>query len=495
MENKANYALVGVFATLVIGALLAFVYWFSNEQGAVQRTTYNVVFDGAVTGLAAGTDVLFNGLRVGTVSHVGIDPEDPGRVIARIDIAADAPVMTDTRALLEIQGLTGQAHVQLLGGSPQAGRLQAQAGEAVPTLVGEPSDLQAIMEGARDIVASADSTFQRLDRFLGENEGRLSATLANVESLSEALASFAGEAGEDSDVASIMTGIRDTVDSANATVTRLESFVTENEPRLATTLANVEEFSGALAENADGVERFLASISATSDQIGPLAAEMRSLTAETRNLLAAIPSEQVTQAIRDTVTFTDALARNSENIDTFFADASSMAKNLSGVSEGLSSTLAMIDEASEAIDPQVLARAMDNVDRFSVALGDNAGKVDEIINNTQELTQSLSAAANRIDAIVVRVDAMVDTEGGDTLFTEIADAARAVRVLAEQLDARTAEITTGLTGFTTRGLGEYTTLASEARNTLERLNRVLANVERNPQVFIFGGQTVRDFQR
>lgn len=495
MENKANYALVGVFATVVVGALLAFVYWFSNEQASVQRTTYNVVFDGAVTGLAAGTDVLFNGLRVGTVSHVGIDPQDPGRVIARIDIAADAPVMADTRALLEIQGLTGQAHIQLLGGSPQAGRLQAQAGEAVPTLTGEPSDLQAIMEGARDIVASADSTFRRLDQFLGENEGRLSATLENVESLSEALATFAGEAGEDSDVASIMTGIRDTVDSANATVARLESFVTENEPRLTTTLANVEEFSGALAENADGVERFLASISQTSDQIGPLAAEMRSLTAETRNLLAAIPSEQVTQAIRDTVTFTDALARNSENIDTFFADASNMASNLSGVSEGLGSTLRMIDEASEAIDPQVLARAMDNVDKFSVALGDNAGKVDEIINNTQELTQSLSAAANRVDALLVRIDSMVDTEGGDTLFTEIADAARAVRVLAEQLDARTLEITTGLTGFTSRGLGEYTVLASEARDTLERLNRILTNVERNPQVFIFGGQSVRDFQR
>lgn len=495
MENKANYALVGVFATVVIGALLAFVYWFSNEQGAVQRTTYNVVFQGAVTGLAAGTDVLFNGLRVGTVSQVGIDPQDPRRVIARIDVAADAPVMADTRALLEIQGLTGQAHLQLLGGSPQAGRLQPQPGQTVPTLVGEPSDFQAIMEGARDIVASADSTFQRLDRFLGQNEGRLSATLSNIESLSEALASFAGEAGEDSDVAAIMTGIRDTVDSANATVTRLESFVTESEPRLSTTLANVEAFSGALAENADGVERFLASISRTSDQIGPLAAEMRSLTAETRNLLAAIPSEQVTQAVRDTVTFTEALARNSDNIDTFFADASRMAENLSGISDGLNQTLAMIDEASEAIDPQVLARAMDNVDRFSVALGNNAGKVDEIIGNTQELTQSLSAAANRVDAILVRVDSMIDTEGGDTLFTEIADAARAVRILAEELDRRTAEITTGLTGFTSRGLGEYTALASEARNTLERLNRVLTNVERNPQVFIFGGQTVRDFQR
>jgi phospholipid/cholesterol/gamma-HCH transport system substrate-binding protein len=495
MENKANYALVGAFATLVVAGLLAFVYWFSNDRGAVERAPYNVVFTGAVTGLSAGTDVLFNGLRVGTVTHVGIDPEDPNRVIARLDVDASAPVMTDTRALLEIQGLTGAAHIQLLGGTTAAGRLQAQAGQSVPTLTGEPSDFQAIMEGARDIVASADSAFQRLDRFLGDNEERMSSTMANIESLSSSLASFAGGAGEDSDVAAIMSGIRDTVDSANATVTRLEGFVTENEPRLTTTLTNIETFSGALAQNADGVQRFLASISDTSDQIGPLASEMRELTQETRNLLAAIPSEDVTQAIRDTVTFTDALARNSNNIDQFFTDATSLASNLSGVSEGLGSTLRMIDEASEAIDPQVLARAMDNVDKFSAALGNNAEGVDEIITNTQTLTQSLGQAAERIDTIVARIDSMVDTEGGDTLFTEVANAARSVRELADQLNTRTADITAGLSNFSNRGLAEYVTLASEARRTLERLDRVISNIERNPQVFIFGGQTVRDFQR
>jgi phospholipid/cholesterol/gamma-HCH transport system substrate-binding protein len=604
MENKANYALVGAFATLAVGALLAFIYWFSSEDGATDRTTYAVAFTGAVTGLTTGTNVLFNGIPVGNVTHVAFDPNDPSRVLARIDVDANAPVMADTQALLEVQGLTGMANIQLLGGSADAGPLVPAAGEQVATLVGQPSDFQAIIEGAREIVDTANSAFMRLDNFMGENESRVNATLANIEQLTASLAGFAAGGDLDSridnffaenetrlsatldnaqvfssaladnadridtliaslsdagqrigpladEVRVLTTDVRGLVDaipperltqaiddfggavaSANSTLARIDGFFGDNQAGLTATIENAQVFSGALADNADGIESFLGSLAEAGDRIGPLADELRAITVDVRGLVEAVPPQRVSQAIDDIGTFTATLSRNTANIDAFFADAGTLATNLSGISEGLSTTLALIDDASAAIDPAVIERAMRNIDRFSTALGDNAGNVDEILVNARTLTETLNSAADRVDVVLSQVDSMVGSDEGTSMFAEfgetarairvlaenldvrtaeitaglsdftsgnltgeITEAARAVRVLAEQLDARTATLASGLDGFTNRSLSEFSNLANSARGTLQRLDRILSNVERNPQMFVFGGgQPVRDFQ-
>ncbi|WP_116652645.1 MlaD family protein [Pelagibacterium sediminicola] len=494
MENKANYALVGAFATLVIAALFGFVYWFSASGNAGPRTPYDVVFTGSVTGLGAGTDVLFNGIKVGDVTGVRIDPEDPNRVIARITVRESTPVMNDTRAVLEIQGLTGMAHIQLLGGTVAAGPVAASAGQDAAILLGEPSDFQLIIEGARDIVASADSTLSRIDTFLGENTDSLSRTIASVENLATSLSALADNVGmgEDSDFSAIIESARSTLEGASATFNRLERFIADNEASLATTIANAETFSGALALNADGLDDFLSTLTDTADRIGPLAEELRNLTTEVRSVVEAVPPEQVRETFSNIEAFSASLARNTGSIDNFFDNADALAGNLSGIADALEDTLSLIDDASEAVDPQVIARAMDNIEAFSVALGDGAPAVSEIIENGRILTESLMNTADRIEAIAGRVDEMVGSDEGETLFSDLALTSQSIRTLAENLDARTTEITNGLTGFANRGLGEYTALANEARGTLRRLDRILANFERNPQLLIFGGQTVRE---
>ena len=62
-----------------------------------------------------------------------------------------------------------------------------------------------------------------------------------------------------------------------------------------------------------------------------------------------------------------------------------------------------------------------------------------------------------------------------------------VRVLAENLDKRTAEISAGLTKFTGSGLREWEQLAVDGRKTLAQLDRAVHNFDRNPSRVIFGG--------
>ena len=117
METKANYTLIGVFTLAVIVGAFGFVWWFQSVGISGARAYYRVVFDGSVSGLSAGGPVLFNGIRVGEVTGLDLDPQHPERVVANIAIRQSVPVHKDTQVGMQFQGLTGIASLSLKGGT------------------------------------------------------------------------------------------------------------------------------------------------------------------------------------------------------------------------------------------------------------------------------------------------------------------------------------------------------------------------------------------
>src|SRR3954463_1513012 len=160
METRAPFAVVGAFVLAAIVAAFGFVYWLHNSGGLGPRATYRVQFDGSVPGLLVGAAVLFNGIRVGEVTDLGLAPDNPRRVNVTISVASTTPVRSDTRVGLEFQGLTGVPVIALEGGM-----LVANTG-AVPTLVAEPGAGQGMTQAARDALRKVDSV-------LMENSGAL----------------------------------------------------------------------------------------------------------------------------------------------------------------------------------------------------------------------------------------------------------------------------------------------------------------------------------
>jgi phospholipid/cholesterol/gamma-HCH transport system substrate-binding protein len=73
------------------------------------------------------------------------------------------------------------------------------------------------------------------------------------------------------------------------------------------------------------------------------------------------------------------------------------------------------------------------------------------------------------------------------MFGEVREAARSIRVLADNLDKRTADITSGINRFTGSGLREVESLTTEGRRTLTDIGRAVRSLEKNPQQLIFGG--------
>jgi phospholipid/cholesterol/gamma-HCH transport system substrate-binding protein len=167
-----------VLAAIV--AVFGFVYWLQNTGGLGPRTSYRVQFEGSVPGLLVGAAVLFNGIRVGEVTDLGLAPGNPRGVNATISVAATTPVRADTKVGLEFQGLTGVPVVALEGGTQVA-----QTGE-VKTLIAEPGAGQGMTQAARDAL-------RKVDTVLSENSGALKDTIGNLKVFSEGLARNTGK--------------------------------------------------------------------------------------------------------------------------------------------------------------------------------------------------------------------------------------------------------------------------------------------------------------
>ena len=180
METRAPFVVVGAFVLAASAAVFGFVYWLHNTAGLGPRTTYHVQFDGSVPGLLVGAAVLFNGIRVGEVTEIGLAPDNPRRVDATISVASAAPVRPDTRVGLEFQGLTGVPVIALEGGTAP------KTAGAVPTLIAEAGAGQSMTQAARD-------TLRKVDSVLSENSAPIKETIANLQVFSEGLARNTGK--------------------------------------------------------------------------------------------------------------------------------------------------------------------------------------------------------------------------------------------------------------------------------------------------------------
>lgn len=189
METKANHLMVGAFTLAAVIAGLLFSLWASKSMSDASWKEFEVVFTGAVTGLSEGGAVRFNGIPVGTVRHLGIDPADPGRVIAQIRVERETPVKIDTTAQLRLSGMTGITFILLTGGAPGSPPLTAPGPGGLPRIVADTSALEALVSASEGIAAKTDIAIERVLEFLSEDNARhIGQSLDNLESFTGTLA-------------------------------------------------------------------------------------------------------------------------------------------------------------------------------------------------------------------------------------------------------------------------------------------------------------------
>jgi phospholipid/cholesterol/gamma-HCH transport system substrate-binding protein len=183
MERNAHYALVGVISLVLMLGLFVFVVWLARLQFSHKYDVYDIDFKGPVRGLSQGSEVFFNGIKVGEVTRLSLDKVNPNRVMARIRITSEAPVRVDSTASLEPLGITGVNYVQITAGTPSRPLLKdVVPSNQVPEIRSVRGSLENLLEGGGTVMARAVDALDRVNRMLSDsNLATIARTLENVD--------------------------------------------------------------------------------------------------------------------------------------------------------------------------------------------------------------------------------------------------------------------------------------------------------------------------
>ena len=186
---------------------------------------------------------------------------------------------------------------------------------------------------------------------------------------------------------------------------------------------------------------------------------------------------------------TGSLADNKAAINSTITDAAALAKRLNDTAGKLDSALADFDNLVKAVDSKKIATFVDGADALGQTLQQHQGDIDAMVKNATELSAKLNHSADKIDGLMTSLQGFVGSPDLKGPLGEIGDAARSVRQLADNLDARTKDIAAGLSHFTSTGLREYEALAIDGRRTINDLDRAIRSFERNPNEVLFGAKS------
>jgi phospholipid/cholesterol/gamma-HCH transport system substrate-binding protein len=450
METKANYTIVGFFTVLVIAAAFGFVYWMAEYGRGGPMAELIVRIPGSANGLSVGSPVRFNGIQVGAVKTLSIDADDPQYSLAFTEVRVDAPIYPSTKAILEIQGLTGAAYIELSGGK-----------------VGEKNILQQAVESGKRAVIVADQ----------------------------------------SSVTNLLATADKILDRANDAVGQIQGFVQDARGPLTKTLKNAETFSDALAKNSGNIDSFLQSVGQLSNTVRNVSGRVDSTLAAIESLIKAVDAQKI-----------DHILANAEKVSNDIADASGdlkgaiqkfdeTATTFNDFGKKAQVTLDRVDTLFAQIDPAKIKGSVDDISqatndaRVAVAsIRDVANTVsarqkdiDQTIQDVSQMANKLNSASTRVDGILIKLDALLGTDNTQSLFAQARDTLASFKSVADNLNTRIGPIADNLQKFSSGGLRDVQSLVNDTRSTIQNLNDTISNFDRNPQRLIFGGENVKQY--
>ena len=472
METRARYAIIGAFTLVVIVLAFGFIYWLKRLDETGLRSTIYFEFQGTVGGLAAGGAVFFAGIKVGNVTTLAFDPQDPNKVLVTADVRVDTPIKVDSHAEVGSNLLTGVAYIDMSGGSPDAPSVFTQS---PPKIIGSRSALS-------DVIGTA------------------STTLNNV----------------------------------NEIVARVDKFLAQNEDSITKTTQNIENFTNSLAENSNGVKDFLANVAKMSQTVSDLSEKLAAVVDKADKIVAAVDPAHVSSVVENADQLVKGLANSTADVQDITTKVKSVAADLKDFSSGLKTTLDNVQSVVNKVDADKVAAAIDNVGAFTDKLKSAAPDIDtlvgdakatvantkdvtaqanefvtnlnthtedvnKIIANVKDLSDRLKGTSDKLDTLLTKANDFIGGTGGEqgkNFFQEATAAAKSIREVADKINSSSGQIVGGVTRFSTRGLDDISALINEMRGAVGRIDRAVAEFSQNPTGAVFGGNSnVREYNR
>ncbi len=451
METRANYVIVGIFTLVAILAAFAFVYWTAAIGDKGETAMLRVRIPGSASGLGRGSFVLFNGVKVGDVRRVYLDLNNPTVAIADTEIDRLTPITKSTQADLGLANLTGQTNIELKGADPKEVKLLDQA----------------------------------------EKEGKIAEIVANP-----------------SAVTNLLQTAQDIFTRANNVLTDLEGFTKDVRGPLTQTVQNVQTFSDALAKNSDGIDKFLSSASALSDELKGVSGKLDGTLKAAEGLLNSVDKDQIKSIVANVNTVTGNLKETSKQFDTVISNVNTAVGSINDFAQKTQGTLSKVNGVLDGIDPAQVRTALANIQKASESadkaaadiakvtekFANRSDDIDQTIKDARQLAQRLNDASVRVDGILARVDTLLGSGQADGVMADARATLKSFKQVADTLNARLGTITDNLARFSGQGLSNVEALVQDSRRSISRIEEAITDLSRNPQRILSGGEgEVRQF--
>jgi len=238
-------AKVGAFVVISLAILLGTVYRVSNMQIRGARVPYRTYLRYA-GGLEVGADVLFGGIKVGDVTAVRPDPQDPTRIEIRMEVKQGTPVNAKSVAKLGSVTIVTSPCISISMGTNEAARLPANGviasvesisvDDTQRKIVALADSAQTLLESVNKDVDGLTSDARKLTANLNEltgkpNQQRVSDILTNADTMitkiSPKIDHISDQIAELTDDANrLMAKLGPSVDNVNATVSNANDTIT-----------------------------------------------------------------------------------------------------------------------------------------------------------------------------------------------------------------------------------------------------------------------------
>lgn len=261
METRAEYILVGAFVLVLLAGIAVALLWFVQAPFKASAAQYDIYFNGSVSGLDVGSDVRFNGVLVGRVSKIQLEPERPTQVRVTVDVNRDVVIRQDAVAELQVKGLTGTAFVEIAETSAAAPPLVAGKGQPRPVIRSQSSQLTELFNGMPVLIQKLTVLADQLNDVVNaRNRAALTETLANLHQVSAILAAHSH------DIDASLGGLSASVQHLNRAADNLDrmvrasrqpvtDFTTRGLPELQQLLADSRVLVAELTRLVDSLER------------------------------------------------------------------------------------------------------------------------------------------------------------------------------------------------------------------------------------------------
>lgn len=263
MATRTQKIRLGLFTAVAAGLLAVVLVVFGGVRFWAKRDRYRVLVQDTVYGLEVGAKVYRNGIRVGSVTDIEELPDDPSHVAVTIAIREGTALRSDTRAMLQLAGITGLKEIDLRGGTPAAAMLAPgsdipqgdtmldqlesevrqiadRSGQLVDraeqllaniTELSDPARYDEIVRGARVMAQNLAEASATLKTMVGENRVALRRSLDAIHATAES-------------ASTILDGeVTQLVGRANGFVGQLENLVRDNQGSLRAAMFDLRQAS------------------------------------------------------------------------------------------------------------------------------------------------------------------------------------------------------------------------------------------------------------